>query len=181
MKGSVLSRRYAVALADVAEKEDCLDQVRDELKALAAALHSDRLFTVFANTQGYGSEGKRKTFRTLAEKLNLSGATTRLLDYLVVKKRTSLLPKLAQSFSAEADKRLGISEARLASAHKLTDEQRGAIVRKLEHITSNTIRVHEEIDESLIAGFQVHMDGRFYDGSLRGRLESLKERMIHGE
>ena len=35
MKGTVLSRRYADALADVAEKHDRLQAVRRELNALA--------------------------------------------------------------------------------------------------------------------------------------------------
>jgi F-type H+-transporting ATPase subunit delta len=170
-----------VALADVAEKEGCIDAVREELQAMAGALAGDRIFSIVVNTHKHGAEGKRRLFRQMAEKLNFSRPTQRLLDYLVTKNRTDIIPALAASFASEADDRLGISEAVLTSARPLGEARKADIVARLEKITGNKIRLREETDESLIAGFQVRLDGRFYDGSLRGRLNRLKERMIHGD
>jgi F-type H+-transporting ATPase subunit delta len=181
MSTSALSTRYAMALADVAQKEECIDQVRRELEAMAEALRTDRIFSIVVNTHSHGAEGKRRLFRQMAQQLDFSRPTQRLLDYLVTKNRTAILPALADSFAAEADRRLGISECVLTSAQTLDETRKAEIVQRLENITGNKIRLREESDESLIAGFQVRLDGRFYDGSLRGRLERLKERMIHGD
>jgi F-type H+-transporting ATPase subunit delta len=181
MRGSVLSSRYAVALADVAEKQGCIDQVRHELQAMAGALETDRIFSIVVNTHRHGAEGKRRLFGQVAEKLGFSPPTRRLLDYLVAKNRTDIIPALAASFAHEADERLGISQGVLTSAHPLDEARKADIVSRLEKITGKQIRLREETDESLIAGFQVRLDGRFYDGSLRGRLNRLKEKMIHGD
>lgn len=181
MRGNMLSRRYAVALAEIAEKGDGLERVRGELDGLAAALTASRHFAILVNSPAQGRSAMKAVFRTLSERLNLSGATARLFDYLVDKQRAGLLPKIAESFSREADRRLGIMEAHVTSAVALTEAQRQTLTRELERTTQSRIRLIERTDESLIAGFQVKLDGRFFDGTLRGRLDRITETIIHGE
>ena len=55
------------------------------------------------------------------------------------------------------------------------------IAARLEEKTGAKVMITERIDESLIAGFQARVGGAFYDGSLRGRLERIKETITHGE
>lgn len=181
MRGNKLSRRYAVALADVAEQTGSIEQVAGELSALAGAIGSERAFRSAMETPRMGREGKRDLCRELCRELNLSDHISRLLDYLVEKKRTSILPELAHSFALEADDRLGVCEATLTSAAELTDEQRAEVISKLGALSGAEIRLREGVDETLIAGFQVELGGEFFDGSLRGRLEKLKEMITDGD
>ncbi len=182
MRGAVLSRRYAEALADVAVRdgEDMVRTVREELDALAGAYREDTAFRSFAGTARAGRGKKKEFFRNVTEELGLSELTGRLLQLLVDKKRTSILPTLARAFGEEADRRLNIATARLISAEQLTESQRHTLLEKLERITDKKIRLTEEVDESLLAGFQVSLDGRFYDGSLRGQLNRIREIIAHG-
>ena len=50
MRGSVLSQRYAEALADVVEAHGELERVRDELNALAAELAHNRAMQLLVAT-----------------------------------------------------------------------------------------------------------------------------------
>jgi len=180
MRGSMLSRRYALALADVAQKDGQLERVRDELNALANALSSNPAFRVMARTGRRSRKQERAFFRRISGDLRLARHTARLLDYLVQKRRTALLPPLASSFADEVDRRLSLQKARVTTAMPLTEAQRGDLVGKLGGLTGAKITIEETVDESLIAGFQVRLDGRFFDGSLLGRLNRIKERMAHG-
>ncbi|MHC4479425.1 MAG: ATP synthase F1 subunit delta [Planctomycetota bacterium] len=180
MKGDVLSRRYAEALADVAEREGLLRRCATELEALAGGLSESAAFRALVQTAGKSRREKRQMFRRVSDSLNVCGPTRRLLAYLVEKKRTGLLPLLAESFAREADRRLGVRRATLASAAPLSEQARERIVARLEAICGARVEVDETVDESLIAGFQVRLDGRFFDGSLRGRLERFRERIAHG-
>jgi F-type H+-transporting ATPase subunit delta len=181
MKGNMLSRRYATALADVVQESSELERVRDELAALAAALQQSRPFQVVVRTAGKGRSGKKALFGNLCKRLNLSAHTARLLDYLVDKKRTAVLPELAESFARESDQRLCICQAHLTTAFPLTEQQRQQITQGLEKAMQARIELRERIDPSLIAGFHVTLDGKSFDGSLRGRLERIRETMAHGE
>ncbi len=180
MKGTVLSRRYAEALADVAEQEGLLERARRELNALAEAFHASAEFRVFARAAHMSRAEKQQAAGRLARRLGLCPPVRRLLSYLVEKKRLPILVDLAASYAGEADRRLGMADAVLTTAAPLTDGQRERIVGRLESITGKQMRLAEQRDESLIAGFQVHLDGWFYDGSLRGQLNRIRETIAHG-
>ena len=180
MKGNRLSRRYARALADAVEPTGQLAKVREELLALGNALRGSRPFRDMVRAAGMSRRQKKEFFSSLCRRLGLSAITERMVLYLVEKKRLALLPPLAESFAEEADGRLGIRTALLTSAMELTGEQRELIVSKLEQLTRARVRLQEQIDRSLIAGFQVRLDGQLFDASLRGRLRRINERIAHG-
>jgi len=181
MKGTALARRYAVALADVAEQEGILERVRDEMDALAGALTDSRQFDLLVNLPLYGREAVAGVFRAMGEKLELSGPVRRLLEHMAAGRRTGIIPDLAQGFAREADRRLGICAATVTSAVELTDDQKRRIVEKLERMTQRRVRLRQDVDASLIAGLRIHVDGACFDGGLRGRLERLREKLIHAD
>ncbi len=180
MRRTALARRYAEAAADVAEQSDALRRVAEELNVLAEAVGGSDRFRYFAVAAPESREEKRQLLGELSRRLGLCEVTSRLLGYLVTKKRLLLLPELARSFAEEADRRLGIATAHVRSARPLSEGQREQILEKLEGITGMRIRAEMSVDESLIAGFQVRLDGKFYDGSLQGRLRRARERIAYG-
>ncbi len=180
MRLMVLSRRYAEALADVAERSGQLEKVRAELNALAETFAASDHLRTFARTARQSRSAKKSIFRALSEKLRLSGPTSRLLQYLVQKRRTGILEQLAESYADEADRRLGIATAHVTSAVPLSDAHRARIQAGLQDITGKTVRMFESIDESLIGGFQARLDGLFFDGSLQGQLQRIRETIAHG-
>jgi F-type H+-transporting ATPase subunit delta len=180
MNETPLSRRYAEAFADVVERDGQLERARCELDAVADSLARSRPFQHLVRTSEQSRRQKRQMLRRLADRLGLLPQTARLLDYLARKRRTALLPQVARSFSQEADRRLGIQGATVTSALPLNPEQRRAIAARLEETCGARIRLEERVDESLIGGLQVRLDGRFYDASVRGELEKLREAIAHG-
>ncbi|MFW6189383.1 MAG: ATP synthase F1 subunit delta [Planctomycetota bacterium] len=179
MRHETLSRRYAAALADVAEEEGELARVRDELLELAQAMASERGFIVLVKTPTKNREEKKDFFRRLSERLDLCPCTRRVLELLVEKARGGILPDLARTFAHIADRRLGVVRAEVTSAAPLTEEQRARIKNRLEDIVRKEVHIEERVDEGLIAGFQVRLDGKFFDGSLRARIKRIRERMAH--
>ncbi len=70
-----------------------------------------------------------------------------------------------------------ISMARVYSAVPLTEEERSALLPKLEKISGRTVMPKYIIDESILGGVIVEMDGKVIDGSLKRRLRQIKEVM----
>jgi F-type H+-transporting ATPase subunit delta len=180
MAGTSLSRRYARALAEVAAEQDILEQVRRELTALAEGFSHGRFEVRFA-AYDLSRDEKLDFCRELAGQLGLSAPTSRLLNLLVDKRRMVILEDLAESYSEEADRRLGIRRAEVRSARPLTDEERTELSDRLAALTGAKVSLAEKLDESLIAGFQVKLENTFFDGSLRGRLDRIKETITHAE
>ena len=67
--------------------------------------------------------------------------------------------------------------ARVSSAVPLDEQQRAALTRKLEQRCGGTVRLECTVDPTLLGGLVVEMEGRVTDGSLRHRLQEIKEVM----
>lgn len=70
------------------------------------------------------------------------------------------------------------TEASVVSAVPLSDEQKKAVCSKLEKITGKIIDPVYTVDESLIGGIKIEVEGKTFDGSIRHRLHDVKDVII---
>ena len=70
-----------------------------------------------------------------------------------------------------------IKSAYVTSAVELTEAQKTALIRKLEKLSGHNVQLHLTVDESVIGGIMVEMDGKVIDGTLRQRLREVKDVM----
>jgi F-type H+-transporting ATPase subunit delta len=75
------------------------------------------------------------------------------------------------------DERLGFARAEVSSPRELTETQRGAINAQLEHVTGKRIRMRFAVDPGLIGGVVARIGSTVYDGSVRGQLLTLGQRL----
>lgn len=87
------------------------------------------------------------------------------------------LPACAAEFDALCRAEEGASVAEITSAVPLTEEERSALCRQLEGVCGRTILPCYAVDASLLGGVVVRVDGRVLDGSLKHRLQDMKEVM----
>ncbi len=70
-----------------------------------------------------------------------------------------------------------ISTAYVTSAVALTDGEKAELTAKLSARFSRTIQLECAVDPSLLGGLVVQVDGKVIDGSLKHRLQEIKEVM----
>lgn len=68
-----------------------------------------------------------------------------------------------------------LSEARVTSVVELNEEEKARLHEKLENMSGNPVTMEYAIDETLLGGMIVEIDGKIIDGSLRSRLKEMKE------
>ena len=66
------------------------------------------------------------------------------------------------------------------TAFALTPEEKRSIERRFFEILGDAVSLEEQVDERLLAGVSVEVDGRVYDGSLRARLAQV-ERILEND
>ena len=71
-----------------------------------------------------------------------------------------------------------ISSAKITSATKLSDSEKAKLEEKIEKLCSHKIRAEYSIDASLLGGIRVEVDSKVIDGSIKHRLDELKEVML---
>lgn len=65
--------------------------------------------------------------------------------------------------------------ARVSSAVPLTKEEQAALREKLEARFSQDLQLRFEVERSLLGGVVVRVGDKVIDGSVKGRLEALKQ------
>jgi F-type H+-transporting ATPase subunit delta len=60
----------------------------------------------------------------------------------------------------------------------LDDGQTRAVAEALRRATGQEVELVTRADPALLGGLLVNMAGRTYDGTVRGRLRALRERLV---
>lgn len=175
-----IAKRYAQALADVVlEPSSGVDPHRaiDQLRLVEGfAAESSELRAVLMNP-AVSPARKRAVIARLTEPYGLPPVLRNFLYVLIDRRRISSLAEIREAFEGVLDERLGIVRADIASAQELGDRQRAEIGERLTTLTGKQARCEYSVDPSLLGGAVVRIGSTIYDGSLRGQMETLRQRL----
>jgi F-type H+-transporting ATPase subunit delta len=169
-------RRYAEAAFQLATRDGSIETWRRELE-LAAEMVDGQLMDVLANPALPLDQRVDAANRVLA---SLSQSVRNTVLLLVRRHRIEQLPRVVAEFIRLDDQRQGITHATATSASPLTDLEVRAITARLEQMTGGTIALKTDVDAALLGGLIVRVGDRLIDGSVRGRLERLRNQLASG-
>jgi len=113
----------------------------------------------------------------VASRLKLSPIARNFLFVLIDHRRITQLGAILAGFELIVDERLGFARAEVTAPAELSDAQRGAITAQLEQVTGKRMRTHFSVDPALIGGVVARIGSTVYDGSVRGQLQALGQRL----
>jgi F-type H+-transporting ATPase subunit delta len=178
MQGSRVAVRYARALFSAAEKAGIIDSVASDLDLIGGAMELKPEFATF-----FGSPDRSRDERlSLCERVfadRVTALTMSALRLLVAKGRETEFSDLRLEFTNLKRERERKVYALVASARPLSEEERRALITKVETATRKTVEADFEVDPTLVGGLTVTYDNYMLDGSVRGRLARLKDHLIY--
>jgi F-type H+-transporting ATPase subunit delta len=172
-----VARRYAAALADVALEQTSAQEVKRGLASFVNVFFESADLRNFLENPGLDAEAKRRAVETIAERMELNPAVRNFIDVIVDHRRTEMLREIDAAFRNELNARLGIAEADVLSARALSDPEKKELTAALERRTGKKIEANFREDKALLGGAVVRVGSTIYDGSLRERLERMRERL----
>ncbi|MCC5846741.1 MAG: ATP synthase F1 subunit delta [Verrucomicrobia bacterium] len=175
---SAVAKRYTPALFSAAREADALDRVYEDAQALSALLDSSPEFASFLSHPLIPAV-KRDEVLTALFKGKLHEVTLVFLRLLARKERLRDLPDILLEIERSMDEERGIVNVSLRSAEKFLAKQETDLNQKLADRLGKSIRLHSEVDESLIGGFLIQMGDRIEDYSLAAKLKTFKQNVIN--
>ena len=172
------ARRYAEAAFEVATRDGTVEDWRRELEASAVRLGAEEAMSVLANP-AIPVDQRSVAVAALLEH-TASRPVQNLIQLLLRRGRIEGLPRVAAEFRRLDDARLGITHATATSATALTPDEVRALTARLEQSTGGRVALDVQVDPSLLGGLVVRVGDRLIDGSVRGRLERLRNQLISG-
>lgn len=177
---AAVASRYARALADLVTRPGSglePERALAELESFAGALKASAELQHVLLSPAVPPPRKRALIARLAGGVGLSDLIRRFLYVLVDRRRIALLEEVREAFETEIDERRGVVRVDVASARELSAAQREALGRELARLTGRRPRLRFALQPGLIAGLVARVGSTVYDGSVRGQLLALRQRL----
>ncbi len=173
-----LIQGYAEALFRVVQAEGELDRVEDELFRFGKLLERNHELKQALSDQGIDKAQRQKVLEELLAE-RVSPHTLGLLEFIVNQGRARQLPQILDTvanLAAEARKSV-VAEVR--SAVPLDGDQQRELAKALSTATGKNVEVKVLVDPSVIGGVVAKVGDTVIDGSIKRRLDQLKEQVRH--
>lgn len=180
MSIETIARRYGTALADVVLKSGETKAVKKELSAFGSMISENAdLQSVFSNP-AIAHASKNNLLGELIKKTKPSKTTANFLRVLLQNNRLTELADISERFESVLEERSGIVAAEITSARELPAVERKEFEKNLEKLTGKTVNVNYAVNADIIGGVVTRIGSTVYDGSVRTKLENLREELING-
>lgn len=166
------SAEYGKALFLLALEENKDEKIFDEVKAISLVLKENSEYVTILDSPAIDLEEKLKLIDESMK--DVDEYIKNFLKILCEKHSVFQFEDCKKAYSKEYDKHHNIIRSVVISAVKLSDMQLEKMKDALEKKSGKTVFLDNEIDPSLIGGVVLRTEGKQFDGSIKGRLDSIK-------
>jgi F-type H+-transporting ATPase subunit delta len=168
------SDAYAAALFEVAKAEGSLDTVEDELFKVARTLEANEDLRATLSDAAIPVERRQQIIESLLGG-KASPVTTTLVSFVVGAGRSKNLPEIIDKLVARAAQERHEAVAEVRTAYPIDEERRERLAEVLGSATGKHVTVKVVIDPSVLGGVVARVGDTVIDGTIRHRLEQLRE------
>ncbi len=168
---------YAQALFEAAREREEIEETLENLKEFVGVLHeSDELREFFYGT--HIPEGqKRRAIDALTQEMTTS--TRNFLKILIDNGRTDILEDVVPRYEDIVEEYQGKVEVELTTAVELSEEMLDRFKSRLgEILDGQEVMLETYVDQNLVGGALVRVGEKQIDGSIRGQLHGLRQKML---
>jgi len=168
---------YAQALFEATREREEIEETLENLKEFVGVLHeSDELQEFFYGTHIPESQ-KRRAMDALTEEMTTS--TRNFLKILIDNGRTEILEDVVPRYEDLVEEYQGKVEVELTTAVELSDEMLDRFKSRLgEILDGREVMLETYVDSDLVGGAIVRVGEKQVDGSVRGQLQGLRQKML---
>jgi len=171
MIGAKVGKRYAVAIYDIAEKENRVKEIYETLNSVMEVYLNNLEFKTLV-AHPLVSKEEKKTFVNKVFP-DFDKVERDIVDYLVDKDRLLDIKSIVAEYLKIYYERNQIVDVEATFALEPTEEQKQKLIKKLEIKTGKKINLTVKIDNSIIAGGIIKIGDEITDGSVKRQLETL--------
>jgi F-type H+-transporting ATPase subunit delta len=176
------ARQYARALLEFAEERGADEalRIRDELRAFASLHGTHPSLRAALDARGVSLADRGRALAAIAEEAGASPLVSGVLAVMASRDDLGHLPALAAVYGEMVNAARGIVPVEATGAVPLTEGQETTLVDVLRSVTGSEVELTTGVDPEALGGLRVKMNGRTYDGTVRGQLQALRRRLATG-
>lgn len=170
------SREYAEALFELAVQAGLTKETSEGLETVISALLQTPAYRALLASPAITKEERLNALDS-AFRGKIPDILLAILRMMVSRGQVAALNGMARDYDELARGYRGESMAVVTSAVELKEAETVALRAKLEKKLGRQVTLQCVVNPELIGGIRVEVDGRIIDGSIRNKLEEIKEVM----
>lgn len=177
MKEAKLQSRYAQSLYTLAEEKNLVEQVYKDILSIRNICLNDREFQLLLKNPVVKPSLKKQIITSVCS-ADCQQLTIKFLDFIVEKRRDIYLLGICDEFLEIYYREHNIKKASLIVSKEISLATEQRIKEVLQQEFDSTIDLETKVDENILGGFSLCIDGKLYDASYRKKLEDLKKELL---
>ena len=167
-------RVYASSLLEVAKTEGQVERIENELFKVARTFEGNDALRSTLTDPAIPVERRAGVVEELLGK-RAHPLTTAMVSFIVSAGRAHELPAIADAFVSDAAELRSEAVAEVRTAYPLDGDQVARLADALGRATNKRVTVKVIIDPSVLGGIVARVGDTVIDGSVRSRLDQLRE------
>ena len=167
---------YGTALVEPARDVGKEEQILEEAQAVVQLIEDEPDLHQFINYPGVSADEKKEVLKNIFEG-RICEELLNFLYILVDKRRTMNFGRIIKVYKSLVEKEEGVSYGTVYSVVKLSDERIAELEEQTSKLLQMKVKLENEIDPSLLAGFKVLVEGKIIDASYRKKFDELASQM----
>jgi F-type H+-transporting ATPase subunit delta len=174
---ATIARPYAKAAFEAAREHNALERWSKVLATASSVVQDERVARLLSSPRVTPEQLSGLIGEIVGADLNEQ--TGNFLATLASNRRLALLPEIASMYEGLRAEAENIADVQVVSAVALDEAQKQRLAAALKKRLQRDVRLHVEVDASLIGGAIVRAGDFVIDGSLKARLDRLAVEMSH--
>lgn len=174
MDQSAIPVRYAKALFELSIEQNIEEEIYKDITLINQVIADNTDFMLALTSRAILQSDKIKILKETIEP-HVNKLTFRFLKHVIKKRREEFILRIILEFIKCYNKRHDIIKVTVKSASTLTNEHISKIKNIISEQTGKTPIMAYDVDKSLIGGYQVIIDDKFYDMSVKGMLNKIEK------
>ena len=177
---AVVDLRYARALDEVVvEQKLSRDAVAAQLNDFQETFAGSPALREILENPSVPEEQKLRVLDAMASRMGMDRTVRNFVAVAMSHSRLHEMPEIVEAYLERADTDGGIAEAEVTSARPLDGEGKRSLEASIASLTGGTsVRATYREDPALLGGAVIRVGSTVYDGSVRGQLEQIRQRMM---
>ncbi len=180
MTGGIVGRRYAKALLNLAGSKKNIEEVGDQMTEVASLFQEDASLRNIMLDPNIGREKRMAVIGELTEKMECQEIVTKYCRYLTARNRFDIIAEISSAYNTLASEKLGKATASVIVAQKLSNKEEKNLQKQLSAYTGKKILLTMEVDPSILGGAITSIDSLVLDGSIKNKLNLIRETISKG-
>lgn len=173
-----IASRYSKALFEYAQDANKLEDIHSEMNVLLQVVNENPDMIRLLADPILPKNEKESFLSTFSQ--DLSDESRNFLEFLLQYDRFAEFTVIVEAFDQLYDKYKNVAEGTVISAVKLGNEELQKISRAYaKKYGLNELILTDEVEPSILGGVILKVGDRIIDGSIRTRLQQIREQLIN--